>query len=71
MISSNGLVTYDDWHPLAYVGSSSFVRCVDLDEQALWQPAIDAGRAMETTSHELRVWFDPLELRLLVLAYQP
>jgi hypothetical protein len=63
---------YKSWQRLEDLGSSSFLRCVDAKEQALWQPSIDAGQAIETgdaNDRHLRIWYDPVGLRLLVLVY--
>jgi hypothetical protein len=70
--SKDGRKEYGPWHRMDYMGSSTFHRCVDAEEQALWQPAIDSGVALETgvkNDWTTRIWYDPVELRLLVLVY--
>ena len=71
--SKDGLTEYQNWQRIEQMGSSSFLRCVDAAEQALWQPSIDAGQAVETgdaNDRNLRIWYDPIRQRLLVLVYQ-
>ncbi|OYW58407.1 MAG: hypothetical protein B7Z10_05950 [Rhodobacterales bacterium 32-66-7] len=72
-VSVDGRIEFSGWQNMESIGSSSFRRCVDADEEALWQPSIDAGLALEAIHPDihLRVWYDPARHRLLVLAYQP
>jgi hypothetical protein len=71
-VSHDGRIEFSGWRKMEHMGSSSFLRCVDAEEQALWQPSIDAGLAMEADHNDLdpRIWYDPAGSRLLVLAYQ-
>ncbi len=72
-VSVDGQIEFLGWQKIVSIGSSSFLRCVDAEEQALWQPSVEAGIALEADHNDihLRVWYDPARHRLLVLAYQP